>query len=238
MHIEAKNISKVIKKKNILTNVGISLKKDKVYGLLGPNGAGKTSLFSILSGLNQPSQGEIYFDSKKVNELNFEARSKLGIIYLPQEPSVFRELTVKQNILAALEARNYKKIDNVNLLEKISLEFNLKKILSQKCNTLSGGQRRRVEIARAIALKPKLILLDEPFAGIDPLVINEIKDLIRNLKSKGIGILLSDHNVKATLDICDHIYVINSGEMIASGTPEQIIKNELVKEVYLGDVYS
>tara|TARA_A100000164_G_scaffold332317_1_gene322141 strand:+ start:5249 stop:5965 length:717 start_codon:yes stop_codon:yes gene_type:complete len=238
MHIEAKNISKVIKKKNILTNVGISLKKNKVYGLLGPNGAGKTSLFSILSGLNQPSQGEIYFDSKKVNELNFEARSKLGIIYLPQEPSVFRELTVKQNILAALEARNYKKIDNVNLLEKISLEFNLKKILSQKCNTLSGGQRRRVEIARAIALKPKLILLDEPFAGIDPLVINEIKDLIRNLKSKGIGILLSDHNVKATLDICDHIYVINSGEMIASGTPEQIIKNELVKEVYLGDVYS
>lgn len=238
MHIEAKNISKVIKKKNILTNVEISLKKNKVYGLLGPNGAGKTSLFSILSGLNQPSQGEIYFDSKKVNELNFEARSKLGIIYLPQEPSVFRELTVKQNILAALEARNYKKIDNVNLLEKISLEFNLKKILSQKCNTLSGGQRRRVEIARAIALKPKLILLDEPFAGIDPLVINEIKDLIRNLKSKGIGILLSDHNVKATLDICDHIYVINSGEMIASGTPEQIIKNELVKEVYLGDVYS
>ena len=238
MHIEAKNISKVIKKKNILTNVEISLKKNKVYGLLGPNGAGKTSLFSILSGLNQPSQGEIYFDSKKVNELNFEARSKLGIIYLPQEPSVFRELTVKQNILAALEARNYKKIDNINLLEKISLEFNLKKILSQKCNTLSGGQRRRVEIARAIALKPKLILLDEPFAGIDPLVINEIKDLIRNLKSKGIGILLSDHNVKATLDICDHIYVINSGEMIASGTPEQIIKNELVKEVYLGDVYS
>ena len=238
MHIEAKNISKVIKKKNILSNIEISLNENKVYGLLGPNGAGKTSLFSILSGLNQPSQGEIYFDSKKVNELNFEARSKLGIIYLPQEPSVFRELTVKQNILAALEARNYKKIDNINLLEKISLEFNLKKILSQKCNTLSGGQRRRVEIARAIALKPKLILLDEPFAGIDPLVINEIKDLIRNLKDKGIGILISDHNVKATLDICDHIYVINSGEMIASGTPEQIIKNELVKEVYLGDVYS
>ncbi len=238
MHIEAKNISKVIKKKNILSNIEISLNENKVYGLLGPNGAGKTSLFSILSGLNQPSQGEIYFDSKKVNELNFEARSKLGIIYLPQEPSVFRELTVKQNILAALEARNYKKIDNINLLEKISLEFNLKKILYQKCNTLSGGQRRRVEIARAIALKPKLILLDEPFAGIDPLVINEIKDLIRNLKDKGIGILISDHNVKATLDICDHIYVINSGEMIASGTPEQIIKNELVKEVYLGDVYS
>ena len=238
MHIEAKNISKVIKKKNILSNIEISFNENKVYGLLGPNGAGKTSLFSILSGLNQPSQGEIYFDSKKVNELNFEARSKLGIIYLPQEPSVFRELTVKQNILAALEARNYKKIDNINLLEKISLEFNLKKILSQKCNTLSGGQRRRVEIARAIALKPKLILLDEPFAGIDPLVINEIKDLIRNLKDKGIGILISDHNVKATLDICDHIYVINSGEMIASGTPEQIIKNELVKEVYLGDVYS
>ena len=238
MFIEAKNISKVIKNNTILNNVKVSLNENNIYGLLGPNGAGKTSLFSILSGLNQPSQGEIYFDSLKVNELNFEERSNLGIIYLPQEPSVFRELTVKQNILAALEAKKSNKADKEIILEKISLEFNLKNILLQKCDTLSGGQRRRVEIARAVALEPKFILLDEPFAGIDPLVISEIKDLIKNLKSKGIGILISDHNVKATLDICDQIYVINVGEIIASGSPEEIIKNDLVKKVYLGDVYS
>ncbi|MFL2733357.1 MAG: LPS export ABC transporter ATP-binding protein [Gammaproteobacteria bacterium] len=238
MFIEAKNISKVIKNNTILNNVKVSLNENNIYGLLGPNGAGKTSLFSILSGLNQPSQGEIYFDSLKVNELNFEERSNLGIIYLPQEPSVFRELTVKQNVLAALEAKKSNKADKEIILEKISLEFNLKNILLQKCDTLSGGQRRRVEIARAVALEPKFILLDEPFAGIDPLVISEIKDLIKNLKSKGIGILISDHNVKATLDICDQIYVINVGEIIASGSPEEIIKNDLVKKVYLGDVYS
>lgn len=238
MIIEAKNISKVIKKNTILNNVKVSLNENNIYGLLGPNGAGKTSLFSILSGLSQPSKGEIYFDSLKVNELNFEERSNLGIIYLPQEPSVFRELTVKQNIQAALEAKKSNKVDKKIILEKISLEFNLKNIFFQKCDTLSGGQRRRVEIARAVALEPKFILLDEPFAGIDPLVINEIKDLIRNLKSRGIGILISDHNVKATLDICDHIYVINVGEIIASGSPEQIIKNDLVKKVYLGNLYS
>ena len=238
MFIQAKNISKVIKNNTILNNVKVSLNENNIYGLLGPNGAGKTSLFSILSGLNQPSKGEIYFDSLKVNELNFEERSNLGIIYLPQEPSVFRELTVKQNILAALEAKKSNKVDKKIILEKISLEFNLENILLQKCDTLSGGQRRRVEIARAVALEPKFILLDEPFAGIDPLVISEIKDLIKNLKTKGIGILISDHNVKATLDICDHIYVINAGEIIASGSSEEIIKNDLVKKVYLGDVYS
>jgi lipopolysaccharide export system ATP-binding protein len=238
MFIEAKNISKVIKNNTILNNIKVSLGENNIYGLLGPNGAGKTSLFSILSGLNQPSKGEIYFDSLKVNELNFEERSNLGIIYLPQEPSVFRELTVKQNILAALEAKKSNKEDKKIILEKISLEFNLENIFFQKCDTLSGGQRRRVEIARAVALEPKFILLDEPFAGIDPLVISEIKDLIRNLKSRGIGILISDHNVKATLDICDHIYVINVGEIIASGSPEQIIKNDLVKKVYLGNLYS
>lgn len=238
MFIEAKNISKVIKNNTILNNIKVSLGENNIYGLLGPNGAGKTSLFSILSGLNQPSKGEIYFDSLKVNELNFEERSNLGIIYLPQEPSVFRELTVKQNILAALEAKKSNKEDKKIILEKISLEFNLENIFFQKCDTLSGGQRRRVEIARAVALEPKFILLDEPFAGIDPLVISEIKDLIRNLKSRGIGILISDHNVKATLDICDHIYVINVGEIIASGSPEEIIKNDLVKKVYLGNLYS
>ena len=236
MRIEGKKIKKIFNKINILESIDISITSDKTYGLLGPNGAGKTSLFSILAGLSKPSEGEVFYDSKIVNNLSFEQRSELGIIYLPQEPSVFRELTVEENIMAALEAKRYDKKEIENKLSQISKEFDLVSIRTQKCNSLSGGQRRRVEIARAIALNPKLILLDEPFAGIDPLIINEIKTLIENLKEKGIGVLISDHNVKATLDICDFIYVINAGRVIAQGIPNEIVQNELVKKVYLGDM--
>ncbi len=236
MHIEGKKLKKVLNKINVLESIDISITSDNIYGLLGPNGAGKTSLFSILSGLSKPSEGEVLYDSKIVNNLSFEQRSELGVIYLPQEPSVFRELTVEENIKAALEAKNYDKKEIEKKLTRISEEFDLMGIKTKKCNTLSGGQRRRVEIARAIALSPKVILLDEPFAGIDPLIINEIKTLIKNLKEKGIGILISDHNVNATLDICDFIYVINAGKVIAEGIPNEILQNEVVKKVYLGDV--
>jgi lipopolysaccharide export system ATP-binding protein len=236
MHIEGKKLRKVSNKINILEGIDISVTSKNIYGLLGPNGAGKTSLFSILAGLSKPSEGEVLYDSKLVNNLSFEQRSDLGVIYLPQEPSVFRELTVEENITAALEAKKYERKEIKKKLTKISEEFNLMDIKAQKCNSLSGGQRRRVEIARAIALNPKLILLDEPFAGIDPLIISEIKLLIKNLKEKGIGVLISDHNVNATLDICDFIYVINSGQVIAQGIPDEIIQNELVKKVYLGDM--
>ena len=236
MHIEGKRLRKVSNKINILEGIDISVTSKNIYGLLGPNGAGKTSLFSILAGLSKPSEGEVLYDSKLVNNLSFEQRSDLGVIYLPQEPSVFRELTVEENITAALEAKKYERKEIKKKLTKISEEFNLMDIKAQKCNSLSGGQRRRVEIARAIALNPKLILLDEPFAGIDPLIISEIKLLIKNLKEKGIGVLISDHNVNATLDICDFIYVINSGQVIAQGIPDEIIQNELVKKVYLGDM--
>ena len=235
MRIEAKKLRKVSNKINILEGIDISITSDKIFGLLGPNGAGKTSLFSILAGLSKPSMGEVLYDSKIVNNLSFEQRSELGVIYLPQEPSVFRELTVEENIKAALEAKKYDKREIENKLSQISEEFDLMSIKTQKCNSLSGGQRRRVEIARAIALSPKLILLDEPFAGIDPLIISEIKTLIRDLKEKGIGVLISDHNVNATLDICDFIYVINAGQVIAQGIPDEIVQNELVKKVYLGD---
>jgi lipopolysaccharide export system ATP-binding protein len=236
MFIEGKKLRKVSNKINILEGIDISVTSKNIYGLLGPNGAGKTSLFSILAGLSKPSEGEVLYDSKLVNNLSFEQRSDLGVIYLPQEPSVFRELTVEENITAALEAKKYERKEIEKKLTKISEEFNLMDIKAQKCNSLSGGQRRRVEIARAIALNPKLILLDEPFAGIDPLIISEIKLLIKNLKEKGIGVLISDHNVNATLDICDFIYVINSGQVIAQGIPDEIIQNELVKKVYLGDM--
>ena len=236
MHIEGKKLRKVSNKINILEGIDISVTSKNIYGLLGPNGAGKTSLFSILAGLSNPSEGEVLYDSKLVNNLSFEQRSDLGVIYLPQEPSVFRELTVEENITAALEAKKYERKEIEKKLTQISEEFNLMDIKAQKCNSLSGGQRRRVEIARAIALNPKLILLDEPFAGIDPLIISEIKLLIKSLKEKGIGVLISDHNVNATLDICDFIYVINSGQVIAQGIPDEIIQNELVKKVYLGDM--
>ena len=236
MHIEGKELKKVSNKINILKCINISITSDKIYGLLGPNGAGKTSLFSVLAGLSKPSDGEVLYDSKIVNDLSFEQRSELGVIYLPQEPSVFRELSVEENIKAALEARKYDKKEIENKLAKISEEFDLMSIKTQKCNSLSGGQRRRVEIARAIALNPKLILLDVHFAGIDPLIISEIKTLIKGLKEKGIGVLISDHNVNATLDICDFIYVINAGQVIAQGIPNEIVQNEVVKKVYLGDV--
>ena len=236
MRIEGKKLKKVSNKVNILQGIDISITSDAIFGLLGPNGAGKTSLFSILAGLSNPSEGEVLYDSKIVNNLSFEKRSELGVIYLPQEPSVFRELTVEENIKAALEAKKYEKKEIDNKFTRISEEFDLMSIKTQKCNSLSGGQRRRVEIARAIALNPKLILLDEPFAGIDPLIINEIKSLIKNLKEKGIGVLISDHNVNATLDICDYIYVINAGKVIAQGIPNEIVQNEIVRKVYLGEV--
>jgi len=236
MRIKGKKLKKVSNKVNILQGIDISITSDAIFGLLGPNGAGKTSLFSILAGLSYPSEGEVLYDSKIVNNLSFEKRSELGVIYLPQEPSVFRELTVEENIKAALQAKKYEKKEIDSKFNRISEEFDLISIKTQKCNSLSGGQRRRVEIARAIALNPKLILLDEPFAGIDPLIINEIKSLIKNLKEKGIGVLISDHNVNATLDICDYIYVINAGKVIAQGIPNEIVQNEIVRKVYLGEV--
>ena len=237
MILEGKKISKIANNKKILENIEISISSEKIYGLLGPNGAGKTSLFSILSGLTMASSGEIFFNSKKINQLSFENRSDLGIIYLPQEPSVFRELTVEDNIKAALEAKKYDAKEKDKKMNEIIDDFSLLEISHQKCNSLSGGQRRRVAIARPMALNRKLILLDEPFAGIDPLVISEIKDLIKSLNDKKFGVLISDHNVTATLEICDFIYFINSGELMAKGTPNEILKNDLVKKVYLGEVF-
>ena len=235
--IEAVNISKSYGKKEILKKVSIQINLDEITGLLGPNGAGKTTLFYILAGLTNPDSGKVIFNNRKINSLSLSSRAGEGLVYLPQEPSIFRNLSVEENIKSSLETKTSSKKELNSRIIEIMEEFKISSLAKQKGRELSGGQRRRVEIARAMALNPKLILLDEPFAGIDPLVISEIKDLIKSLNDKKIGVLISDHNVKATLEICDFIYFINSGELMAKGTPNEILKNDLVKKVYLGEVF-
>ena len=236
--LTVKKLSKNINNRNIIKDIDFSINSSEIVGLLGPNGAGKTTTFYSIAGLIQPSYGKVFLNGKNITKMPMHLRSKYGISYLPQESSIFQNLTVEDNILGLAQLSSIHGDALKDKYNKIIKDFNLNNILSQKGRELSGGQRRRVEIARCLVTMPQIILMDEPFAGIDPLVISEIKDLIKNLKTKGIGILISDHNVKATLDICDQIYVINVGEIIASGSPDEIIKNDLVKKVYLGDVYS
>ena len=237
MILKTQKISKRYGKKIILQGIDAEINLQSISGMLGPNGAGKTTLFYVLAGLLQPSEGEILLNEKNITNKTIRERANLGIVYLPQEPSIFRNLSVSDNIKSAFEVQKLDKKELSLRTEEIIEDFDIGSIALQKGSELSGGQRRRVEIARAMALNPKLILLDEPFAGIDPLVISEIKDLIKSLNDKKIGVLISDHNVKATLEICDFIYFINSGEMMAKGTPNDILKNELVKKVYLGEVF-
>ena len=237
MILEGKKISKIANNKKILENIEISISSEKIYGLLGPNGAGKTSLFSVLSGLTRASSGEIFFNSKKINQLSFENRSDLGIIYLPQEPSVFRELTVEDNIKAALEAKKYDAKEKDKKMNEIIDDFSLFEISHQKCNSLSGGQRRRVEIARTLSMDPDFILLDEPFAGVDPIAVEEIQDIVYSLKKKNIGVLITDHNVRETLEIVDRAYILHEGSVIMKGTPEEVVNDESVRKVYLGNQF-
>ena len=206
-----------------------------VTGLLGPNGAGKTTFFYILAGLLNPSNGDIFIDDELITHKSIRERSRLGLVYLPQEPSIFRELTVYQNIKSALEMQNLEKSNLKIKIDEILAEFDIDNLAQQKGKSLSGGQRRRVEIARSIALNPKFIMLDEPFAGIDPIAIQDLKVLINKLSNQGLGILISDHNVKATMDICEEIFIINEGRIISSGSPDEVSKNNIVKEVYLGN---
>ena len=237
MSLEAVNISKNYGEKKILKEINANINIKKISGLLGPNGAGKTTFFYILAGLLNPTEGDVYLNKKKITKKSIRLRSELGIVYLPQEPSIFRELTVSQNIESALEMKNLKKDIIISRVEKLLFDFNIEKISNQKGKSLSGGQRRRVEIARSIALEPNFIMLDEPFAGIDPIAIQDLKQLIKKLSKDGLGILISDHNVKATMDICEEVFVINDGKIISSGNPKEVSNNEIVKKVYLGDMY-
>tara|TARA_Y100000768_G_scaffold140176_1_gene104439 strand:+ start:20 stop:736 length:717 start_codon:yes stop_codon:yes gene_type:complete len=232
--LELQNIKKSFKKKEILHGIDLQIRSSEVFGLLGPNGAGKTTLFSLISGLEMTTSGKIFLDEYDITFKDISFRASKGIIYLPQEPSVFRKLSVADNIKAALQTK-FKKIEIEDKYTSIMKEFDLFSLEKQISENLSGGQRRKLEIARAFALEPKFILLDEPFAGIDPLTINEIKNIISKLRAKNVGVVISDHNAQATMDICDNISVINNGEIIASGNPSSIKENNTVQQIYLGE---
>ena len=235
--IETVKINKFYGKKSILNQVSISINLNEITGLLGPNGAGKTTLFYILAGLTKPSSGMILLNDSEITNLSLSSRADAGLVYLPQEPSIFRNLSVKDNLKSSLETKITSKLEIEKRIAELMEDFKISSLAHQKGRELSGGQRRRVEIARSIALKPKFIMLDEPFAGIDPLAIDDLKELIQKLSDKGLGILISDHNVKATTDICKKIFVINSGNIIAEGSSEKILKDETVRKVYLGDSF-
>jgi|TARA_B100000085_G_scaffold60257_1_gene53028 lipopolysaccharide export system ATP-binding protein len=232
--LELQNIKKSFKKKEILHGIDLQIRSSEVFGLLGPNGAGKTTLFSLISGLEMTTSGKIFLDEYDITFKDISFRASKGIIYLPQEPSVFRKLSVADNIKAALQTK-FKNIEIEDKYTSIMKEFDLFSLEKQISENLSGGQRRKLEIARAFALEPKFILLDEPFAGIDPLTINEIKNIISKLRAKNVGVVISDHNAQATMDICDNISVINNGEIIASGNPSSIKENNTVQQIYLGE---
>ena len=236
--LEVCEIVKTINDKKIVSNVSFKINYGEVFGLLGPNGAGKTSIFYIIAGLTKSNNGQIIFGDRNISSLPMHLRSNLGIKYLPQEPSIFQNLTVYENLYGLAELSFKNKNDIVDFIESSVEEFDLSNILSHKGRQLSGGQRRKVEIARTLASKPKIILLDEPFAGIDPMAIDDIKNVLVKLSHKNIGILITDHNVRETLEICDKAAIIHDGEVIAEGAVNTLIENDLVKEVYLGNMYS
>lgn len=233
--LTAKHLCKKYKERKVVKNVSFVVNSAEIVGLLGPNGAGKTTSFYMTVGLIPANEGEIILDERNLTNLPMHVRAQLGISYLPQEPSIFRKLSVADNILAILELRrDLTAQQRQNKLEELMHEFHLVHLYNNQGISLSGGERRRVEIARAIAVNPKFILLDEPFAGIDPLSVVDIKKLIKQLTSLNIGVLITDHNVRETLDICERAYIISEGEVIGSGTPQEIMLNPIVREVYLG----
>ena len=228
-------LNKRYKKRTVVTDVSVEVGSGEVVGLLGPNGAGKTTCFYMVVGLVACDGGDVYIDEKKITHLPIHQRAKLGVSYLPQEASVFRKLTVVENIKAVLELQHYSADEIESRAERLLEELHISHIRNSSAASLSGGERRRVEIARALATEPRFILLDEPFAGVDPIAVLDIQKIIRFLKERNIGVLITDHNVRETLGICDHAYILNEGSVLASGRPEEIIYNDSVRKVYLGE---
>ncbi|WP_372996129.1 LPS export ABC transporter ATP-binding protein [Marinobacter sp.] len=236
--LRASNLAKSYKQKKVVIDVSLEIRSGEIVGLLGPNGAGKTTCFYMIVGLVPADRGRITIDSRDITPLPMHGRAQQGIGYLPQEASVFRKLSVRDNIMAILETRRgLSKADREKKLEELLEEFHITHIRDSVGMALSGGERRRVEIARALAMEPAFILLDEPFAGVDPISVSDIKHIIRHLRDKGIGVLITDHNVRETLDICENAYIVSGGHIIASGNADAILANQQVKEVYLGDEF-
>ena len=231
------SITKTYDNRKVVNNVSLKLKKGEAVGLLGPNGAGKTTCFYIIAGLIESDSGNISINNSPINHLPMYMRAQKGIGYLPQEASIFRGLTVEQNILSILEIQDYYINERFQILEELLSEFNISNIRYSIGSTLSGGERRRVEIARALATKPDYILLDEPLAGIDPIAINDVKNLINKLKSKNIGVLITDHNVREMLDIVDRAYILFDGSVLMSGDPSEVKSHKRVRDVYLGNTF-
>lgn len=234
MKLRAENIEKSYKRRKVVKNISFEVNQGEVVGLLGPNGAGKTTSFYMVVGLIQPNGGHVYLGDKKITDLAMYKRAKMGIGYLPQEASVFRNLSVEDNIKAILEFSGLNKAEQKTRLEELLDEFGLQHIRKNKGNVLSGGERRRTEIARGLANSPKFILLDEPFAGIDPIAVEDIQHIILKLKEKGIGVLITDHNVQETLSITDRAYLLFEGAILKTGTAEELAADEQVRRVYLG----
>lgn len=221
--------------RTVVQDVSISVKSGEVIGLLGPNGAGKTTSFYMIVGLVAADGGDIFIDNQNITHLPIHRRARLGLGYLPQEASIFRRLSVEENIQAVLELQGYEKDDLTTRLDELLADLHIEHIRKNQALSLSGGERRRVEIARALATNPRFILLDEPFAGVDPIAVLDIQKIIQFLKERNIGVLITDHNVRETLGICDRAYIINAGSVMAEGKPEEIIYNEGVRKVYLGE---
>ncbi|MFC1868357.1 LPS export ABC transporter ATP-binding protein [Thermodesulfobacteriota bacterium] len=236
--LEAKKLVKIYRGRRVVDGIEITLNRNEIIGLLGPNGAGKTTTFYMIIGLIRPDEGKIFLDNEDISEAPMYLRARKGINYLPQEPSVFRKLTVEENLLAIMEGINIPSYEIKERLEKLLSELNISHLAKQRASSLSGGERRRLEITRALVTEPRFMLLDEPFAGIDPLVLNDIKQIIRRLKERGIGIIISDHNVRETLNVCDSAYIINQGKIIASGSPENIIDSQIARSIYLGENFN
>lgn len=236
--LETKGLTKSFKKRKIVDGINLHVSSGEVVGLLGPNGAGKTTSFYMIVGLLKPDEGRVYLKGEDITGLPMYMRARKGIGYLPQEPSVFRKLTVKDNLMAIYETLNISKQEMKKKVAFLLNEFGITHIADSYGYALSGGERRRVEISRALVPSPAFILLDEPFAGIDPIAVIDIQNIVMQLKARGIGVIISDHNVRETLGVCDRAYIVNEGTVVETGTPEVIVKSEKAREIYLGDKFT